>query len=132
MTNDRVIEKMTRQIIELLKQERNAITKGLYTELQEINEKKVAIIVKLEAYQNKISNMPPPVQRNTELETAIGIMKRRSEENQKLLTAARRGIKAAQQTINKIENEPENFGAYDPSGQRIKASTLKQNREQFI
>lgn len=129
MANEHTLEKMTKKIISLLKREREAITKGKHDQLEGINEEKIKLILQLEAY-DKARLAGRAI--DSELEALLTIMKRRSEENQKLLMAARKGIKMAQKQLKKIDDDVEGFGAYDANGKKISTPRSALKREQFI
>lgn len=136
MIDDRAVEKLTRQTIELLKQEREAIIKGKYEVLKNINEKKADLVIQLENFQTQMATQSFHASfkdaRRRELEAVVSIMKRRSEENQKLLIAARAGIKAARAHMNRMTHDVGGFGAYDSNGQQIPVCSISSKREQFI
>lgn len=120
MANGVRIEKLTREGIALMQEERALALKGDIAGLEELNKRKVVFLGKMEALA--AAKTPPTINRGQreELETLFEIIRRRAEENQSLLRAAAAGVKNAHRRLTMIQSRGQDIGAYNKDGSPIK------------
>lgn len=125
MSRDLRIEKLTRQGIALMQEERDAATSGALERLEELNVRKADFMDKMTALAAQIdAGGPTQLQeaRRQEIATLFDIIRRRAEENSIILKAAEAGVKSAQRRVGVIFAASEFIGAYTPNGEPISAS----------
>ena len=118
MANGMRIEKLTRQGIALMQEERELAIKGDIPGLDKLNERKAAFLTemdKLAAGKIRVS-----AEQRAELETLFDIIRRRAEENQALLQAAVAGVQSAQRRLSAMNSQQFDIGAYGRNGMPIK------------
>ncbi|MEL6979533.1 MAG: hypothetical protein AAGM38_12755 [Pseudomonadota bacterium] len=133
--NDLRIEKLTRQGIALMQEEREAATKGDFGALEDLNRRKQAFLDEINALSQKLEGGGPiklRAARRQELETLFEIMRRRAAENQALLRAAATGVRAAKRQIAELAASSEIIGAYTPSGEAVNASQSARKTNQLL
>lgn len=131
MPNGLRIEKLTREGIALMQEERNFALKGDVAALEELNHRKVAFLGQMEILANKKERPAITAAQREELETLFEIMRRRAEENQHLLRAAASGIKNAHHRISTIQQAGQDFGAYNKDGSPIKNTSALNQKSQI-
>ncbi|MCI4664450.1 MAG: hypothetical protein MRY74_06980 [Neomegalonema sp.] len=120
MANGVRIEKLTRQGIAIMQEERELALKGDLSGLEKLNARKVAFLSEMETLaDSKAGRGVSPAQR-AELETLFDIIKRRAVENQSLLRAAAAGVQAAQRRIAMMHSSDGDLGIYGRDGHPIK------------
>lgn len=122
MLNDLRIEKLTRQGIALMQEERERALKGDLAGLTELTARKTAFLTEMEALAERLEAGGPSqirAARRQELETLFEIIRRRAEENQALLRAAAAGVKSAKRAIAEIAASSEIIGAYNSNGEPV-------------
>ena len=125
MLNELRIEKLTRQGIALMQDEREAAMKGDATRIGELNAKKADFLSEMEALAEKLdAGGPVEIQktRRQELTTLFEIMQRRAAENQALLRAASAGVRSAKQQIAALAASSQSIGAYNSNGEPVNQS----------
>ncbi len=120
MANGVRIEKLTREGIALMQEERGLALKGDVAGLEALNQRKLEFLGKMEALAATKSRPAINRKQREELETLFGIIRRRAEENQQLLRAAAAGIKNAQRRIASLKAQGQEIGAYNKDGSPIK------------
>lgn len=122
MSTDIRIEKLTRQGIGLLQEERDLALSGDYAALAELNTRKQAYLEQLDVLAAQLDGAGPvPLleARRQELQTLFDIIRRRAEENRFLLKAAESGMRAAQRDIDMLLSGEIPLGAYSEKGEPI-------------
>ena len=122
MLNELRIEKLTRQGIALMQEEREAALKGDANRIGELNAKKADFLSEMESLAEKLeAGGPLEVQktRRQELSTLFEIMQRRAVENQALLRASSAGVRSAKQQIAALAASSQSIGAYNSSGEPV-------------
>lgn len=119
MTTDIRIEKLTRQGIALLQEERALALNGDFDALEELNTRKQAFLDQLDSLAEQLDGVGPTKLREArrqELQTLFDIIRRRAEENRFLLKAAEAGMKSAQRDIEQLFAGELPLGAYGQNG----------------
>ncbi|MEL6318663.1 MAG: hypothetical protein AAFR16_13615 [Pseudomonadota bacterium] len=122
MLNDVRIEKLTRQGIALMEEERRLTLRGEFAALEELNAKKTRFLEQIETLAEHSQKTGPLELRETrrqELETLFDIMRRRAQENQMLLRAAEAGVKTARRRVRALDEELAPLGVYGENGEPI-------------
>lgn len=135
MTSDLRIEKLTRQGIALMQEERDVALKGEFAKLADLNARKTEFLTQIEALLKRAASAGPKAMRDArrqELETLLDIMRRRAAENQALLRAAESGIKSAKRQIAEIAAASERIGAYNKDGQPVNTSNSARSNDQLF
>lgn len=125
MTRDIRIEKLTRQGIALLQEERELAMKADFAGLEELEVRKKAFLDQLEALGAQLDAGGPTqivASRRAELATLFDILRRRAEENRYLLKAAEVGVKSARRDVNQLFSGEVPFGAYSENGEPVKTN----------
>ncbi|MDD8022007.1 MAG: hypothetical protein PHX82_02705 [Paracoccaceae bacterium] len=94
------IEQTTEALIDLLRLERHAIINGEFEAVIDIATRKEALITAL-------TGAPEP---------QLGKIREVAHENQRLLNAALKGVRAAQQRLKRIMDASKSFNSYDGRG----------------
>lgn len=119
MLNDLRIEKLTRQGIALMQEERSLALRGDFAALEELNRRKEEFLAQMELLAASIDKKGPKTTREArrqEIATLFDIIRRRAEENRYLLRAAEAGVKSARRRIRALTTGEGDLGAYDASG----------------
>lgn len=122
MLNDLRIEKLTRQGITLMQEERALALRGDFGGLEELGRKKEEFLRQMEELAQSASETGPlqlRESRKQELETLFGIIRRRAEENQHILRAAQAGVKGASRSLSSLLEETGSLGVYSSTGEPI-------------
>ncbi|MEM9724446.1 MAG: hypothetical protein AAF909_03165 [Pseudomonadota bacterium] len=125
MLSELRIEKLTRQGIALLQEEREAALKGDLGQIAEINAKKASFLDEMARLAERLDEGGPAelrAARRQELETLFEIMRRRAEENQALLRAASEGVQSAQSRLAALAASADLMGAYTAKGEQVQAT----------
>ena len=96
-------------ILDLLDRERDALRTGLFQDLDALGDTKQRLFAKLTQGAPEVSDLKQ--------------IKVRLSENKKLFSAAIRGVSAARDRIDALQNVREGLNVYDQSGQMAKVST---------
>ena len=120
MANGVRIEKLTRQGIAMMQEERELALKGDISALEKLNQRKIEFLSKMEALATSKKGPRIKPEQKAELETLFEIMRRRAEENQVLLRAAAAGVAEAKRQIENINSPNSELGVYGRDGAPVK------------
>lgn len=135
MLNDIRVEKLTRQGIALMEEERKLALRGDFARLEELTTRKQRFLAQIEALADQSQKSGPlsvREARRQELSTLFDILRRRAEENQLLLKAAEAGVKGARRRIDALEMELPPMGVYGENGEPINHSAAAAARSQIF
>lgn len=120
------IEKLTRQGIALLQQEKELALKGDLAGLAELNPKKEAFLATMEQLAERLADAQrhggltgPLADQKSRIAGLLEIVQRRAEENQYLLRAALSGLQSAEKQLSILEKASSIVGVYDNSGNPV-------------
>ncbi len=125
------IEKLTRQGIALLQEEKELALKGDLTALADLNPRKQAFLETMEQLAEKLGEARrsggltgPLAEQKSRIAGLLEIIQRRAEENQYLLRAALSGLKSAEKQLSILEKASSIVGVYDNSGNLVENSNI--------
>lgn len=120
------IEKLTRQGIALLQEEKDLALKGDLSALAELNPRKEAFLETMDQLAQRLGEATrhgaltgPLADQKNRIAGLLEIVQRRAEENQYLLRAALSGLKSAEKQISILEKASSIVGVYDDFGNLI-------------
>ncbi|MCI4662269.1 MAG: hypothetical protein MRY63_10685 [Neomegalonema sp.] len=125
MLNDLRIEKLTRAGIALMQKERDMAVRGDLDGLARIEGDKSLFLEQMEEIAEKLAQGGPQMireDRKKELSALFNIVRRRAEENQYLLRAAKAGVKAAKRQIDALDEASAILGVYAADGKQMNAA----------
>lgn len=135
MMRDLRIEKLTRQGIALMQEEREIALKGAFAKLEGLNARKTEFLAQLEELSVKLDQGGPVAlraARKQELETLFDILRRRAAENQALLRAAESGVKSAKRQIADLAAASARIGVYNKEGHPVNTTDTVRNNGQLF
>ncbi|MEL6316849.1 MAG: hypothetical protein AAFR16_04315 [Pseudomonadota bacterium] len=125
------IEKLTRQGIALLQEEKDLALKGDLNALAELNPRKAAFLETMEQLSQRLADASrhgaltgPLAEQKDRITGLLEIVHRRAEENQYLLRAALSGLKSAEKQLSILEKVSSLVGVYDDSGKLIENKNI--------
>lgn len=125
------MEKLTREGIALMQEERELALRGDIPALEALNARKLDFIRRME--ELAAAKGKPAISRTqrAELETLFEIIRRRAEENQLLLRAAAAGVKNAQRRLASIHSQGQELGVYNKDGSPVKNNSALNQKSQI-
>lgn len=125
LANLRSTDALTRFGIDLLQEERQAILAGAFDRLEDIGDRKNALLdeieIRAEAAERETSSLDRQARRDSLL-GAASILSRRASENQTLLASALEGSQKAGDMLKRLKTGGA-AGFYGASGQKITTAT---------
>lgn len=127
------VEKLTRQGIALLQEEKELALKGDLVALAELNPRKQAFLETMEQLSEMLREAQDSgafgssgrwAEQRTRILGLLEIVQRRAEENQYLLRAALSGLKTAEKQLSILEKASSIVGVYDDSGNPVENSSI--------
>lgn len=122
MLNDLRIEKLTRQAIALMQEERKLALNGDLKGLAELGDRKAKFLEQMEEIATVLEKGHSTgllASKKKELATLFEIIRRRAEENQYILKAAATGVRSAREHFEALTQGSSNLGVYNSEGEKL-------------